>query len=66
MNDTGDVVAQAWWTSIDHRDTLYEPAFTGNLNHVCIGFAMTHGGISVPGPNEPYAFTRAAAIWVSC
>lgn len=66
MNDTGDVVAQAWWTSIDHRDTLYEPAFTGNLSHVCIGFAMTHGGISVPGPNEPYAFTRAAAIWVSC
>ena len=66
MGDTGASVAQAWWTSIDHRSSLYEPAFTGNVGDICIGFAMTHGGISVPGPNEPYAFTRSAAIWVRC
>ena len=63
---TGASVAQAWWDSIDHRNSLYQPLTTGSLAHVCIYFAMTHGGYNNPGPNEPYSFTRSAAYWSSC
>jgi hypothetical protein len=63
---TGASVAQAWWASTDHRYSLYQPSTTGSLAHVCIYFAMTHGGYNNPGPNEPYSFTRSAAYWASC
>jgi hypothetical protein len=63
---TGATVATAWWNSPDHRASLYQPPFTGNVASVCIAFAMSHGGVNVPGPNEPYSFTRAAAYWYSC
>ncbi len=63
---TGASLASAWWSSPDHRASLYEPSYAGNLANVCIYFAMTHGGVSVPGPNEPYSFARAAAIWTGC
>ena len=60
-NDGADV-AQKWWDSSGHRTSLYKPTFTGSTSAVCILFSMTHGGV----PNEPYAFTRAAARWVPC
>ena len=63
---TAATVADAWWASIDHRDSLYQPNFTGNVASVCIYFAMSHGGYNVPAPNEPYTFTRAAAYWAAC
>ncbi len=61
-NNTGTTVAQKWWDSTGHRTSLYKPTYTGSTAGVCILFAMTHGGV----PNEPYAFTRAAARWVTC
>ena len=60
--NTGATVAQKWWDSTAHRASLYKPTFTGSTTGVCILFSMTHGGV----PNEPYAFTRAAARWVTC
>ncbi|HEX3679193.1 MAG TPA: hypothetical protein VHU90_05695 [Galbitalea sp.] len=63
---TAASVADAWWASPDHRASLFQPAFTGNVAGVCIAFAMSHGGVNVPAPNEPYSFTRAAAYWYSC
>ena len=63
---TGASVATAWWNSADHRASLYQPPFAGSLAHVCIAFAISHGGVSVPGPNEPSSFTRAAAYWYGC
>jgi hypothetical protein len=60
--NSGSTVAQKWWDSSAHRASLYRPGNTGSTGGVCIAFAMTHGGI----PNEPYAFTRAAARWASC
>lgn len=60
--NTGATVAQKWWDSSGHRSSLYKPTYTGSTGGVCILFAMTHGGV----PNEPYAFTRAAARWVNC
>lgn len=60
--NSGATVASKWWVSIDHRLSLYRPSYTGSTAHVCIYFAMSHGGI----PNEPSSFTRAAARWVSC
>jgi hypothetical protein len=60
--NTGVTVAQKWWDSLPHRASLYRPSTGGSMAHVCIIFAMTHGGI----PNEPYSFTRAAARWVAC
>ena len=63
---TGATVASAWWDSADHRASLYQPVFSGNVAGVCIAFAMSHGGVNVPAPNEPYSFTRAAAYWYSC
>jgi hypothetical protein len=60
--NTGAVVAQKWWDSLDHRDSLYRPTYVGSTANVCIQFAMVHGGL----PNDGYSFTRAAAIWVSC
>lgn len=58
--NTGTTVAQKWWDSLAHRATLYRPG--SSIAGVCIGFAMTHGGV----PNEPYEFTRAAAVWTYC
>jgi hypothetical protein len=60
--NTGATVAQKWWNSTSHRNSLYRPSITGSVNGVCIYFAMTHGGV----PNEPYSFTRAAARWGGC
>jgi hypothetical protein len=62
MNDTGAVDAQSWWDSPDHRDSLYQPLYKGSTSNVCIAFGMAHGGI----PNDPAAFTRAAAVWEDC
>jgi hypothetical protein len=60
--NTGATVAQKWWNSTPHRNSLYRPTITGPVGGVCIYFAMTHGGL----PNEPYSFTRAAARWGGC
>lgn len=60
--NTGATVAQKWWNSAGHRNSLYRPSHTGGTGGVCIYFAMTHGGV----PNEPYGFTRAAARWGGC
>lgn len=60
--NTGATVAQKWWNSTAHRNSLYRPSVTGSVGGVCIYFAMTHGGV----PNEPYSFTRAAARWGGC
>jgi hypothetical protein len=62
MDDTGAVDAQTWWTSPDHRASLYQPSYKSSMAGVCIGFAMAHGGV----PNDPAAFTRAAAVWEDC
>lgn len=62
MNDTGAVDAQSWWDSPDHRDSLYQPLYKGGTSNICIAFGMAHGGI----PNDPAAFTRAAAVWEDC
>ena len=63
---TTTTLAQAWWVSIDHRDSLYQPSYSGSMSSVCIYFAMSHGGYNNPGPNEPYSFVRAAAYWAAC
>jgi hypothetical protein len=60
--NTGATVAQKWWDSTSHRTSLYKPTYTGSTANVCILFAMTHGGV----PNEPLAFSRAAARWTTC
>jgi hypothetical protein len=60
--NSGATVAQKWWNSTAHRNSLYRPTVTGPVGGVCIYFAMTHGGV----PNEPYSFTRAAARWGGC
>lgn len=60
--NTGATVAQKWWNSTSHRNSLYRPSISGAVGGVCIYFAMTHGGV----PNEPYSFTRAAARWGGC
>lgn len=60
--NSGATVAQKWWNSTAHRNSLYRPSVTGSVGGVCIYFAMTHGGV----PNEPYSFTRAAARWGGC
>ena len=60
--NSGATVAQKWWNSTSHRNSLYRPGTTGSVGGVCIYFAMTHGGV----PNEPYSFTRAAARWGGC
>jgi uncharacterized protein YkwD len=62
MNNLGATVAVKWWDSTAHRTALYKPTYKGTTTGVCIFFAMTHGGV----PNEPTAFTRAAAVWRSC
>ena len=58
--NSGATVAQKWWNSTAHRNSLYRPG--SGVGGVCIYFAMTHGGV----PNEPYSFTRAAARWGGC
>lgn len=60
--NSGATVASKWWTSLEHRLSLYRPSYTGSTAGVCIYFAMSHGGV----PNEPSSFTRAAARWGSC
>ncbi|CAN5515782.1 hypothetical protein BH09ACT4_BH09ACT4_16620 [soil metagenome] len=62
MNNSGSTVALKWWDSSPHRTALYKPTYSGSTANVCIYFAMTHGGV----PNEPTAFTRAAARWATC
>ena len=61
-NNTGATVAVKWWNSLPHRASLYKPTYTAGMATVCIYFAMTHGGL----PDEPIAFTRAAARWSTC
>jgi hypothetical protein len=63
---TAASAASAWWASADHRASLFQPGFTGSVAGVCIAFAMSHGGINVPAPNEPASFVRAAAYWYGC
>ena len=58
--NTGATVAQKWWNSTAHRNSLYRPS--SGIGGACIYFAMSHGGV----PNEPYSFTRAAARWGGC
>jgi hypothetical protein len=62
MGDTGATVAQKWWDSIDHRDSLYQPDETSPVAKRCIYFAITHGGV----PNEPVSFARAMAFEDVC
>ena len=66
MSYTGSTVATDWWNSTDHRESLYQPSYTGSVADVCIGFAMTHGGYNATPPNEPITFVRAIAAWQSC
>ncbi|CAN5273709.1 hypothetical protein BH11ACT3_BH11ACT3_26570 [soil metagenome] len=61
-DNTGATVATKWWNSTAHRLSLYKPSYAGGTGDVCIYFAMSHGGV----PDEPYAFTRAAARWGEC
>jgi hypothetical protein len=63
---TAASVATAWWNSSDHRASLYQPSYSGNVAGVCIAFAISHGGVNVPAPNEPASFARAAAYWYGC
>ena len=60
----GANLAQRWWDSIPHRNSLYRPSDNGSTARVCIYFAMTHGD----GANgaESTNFTRGAARWSSC
>jgi hypothetical protein len=60
--NSGTTVASKWWTSLEHRLSLYRPSYAGSTAGVCIYFAMSHGGV----PNEPSSFTRAAARWGGC
>ncbi|MDQ1561635.1 MAG: hypothetical protein QOE85_976, partial [Actinomycetota bacterium] len=63
MGDTGAAAAQKWWNSPDHRQSLYQPQWgKSSYANVCIGFAMSHGGV----PNDPAAFSREAARWENC
>jgi hypothetical protein len=63
MGDTGAAAAQKWWNSADHRQSLYQPQWgKSSYANVCIGFAMSHGGV----PNDPAAFSREAARWETC
>ena len=61
-DNDGVTVAQKWWDSLAHRASLYRPDIPVVTDEVCVTFAMTHGGV----PNEPLAFTRAAARWTHC
>ena len=66
MGFTGSSVATDWWNSSDHRASLFQPAYTGSVADVCIGFAMTHGGYNATPPDEPTSFVRAIAAWETC
>ena len=61
-NYTGATLADKWWNSPSHQQSLYRPASTANPASICIGFAMTHGGV----PNEPASFVRASALRTTC
>lgn len=60
----GANLAQRWWDSGAHRNSLYRPSNTGSTSRVCIYFAMTHGD----GNNgaESTHFSRGAARWGGC
>jgi hypothetical protein len=63
MGDTGTTAAQKWWDSSDHRQSLYQPEWgNASYSNVCIGFAISHGGI----PNDPVTFSRESARWEDC
>jgi hypothetical protein len=59
---TGKTAADRWWTSPAHRQSLFRPGSTANHSSICIGFAMTHGGV----PDEPRSFARASAVRHVC
>ena len=59
-DDASAIVAQKWWDSPTHRESLYRPGTP--IDGGCIFFAMTHGGI----PNEGPDFVRASARWLPC
>lgn len=63
--DSGASVADKWWGSASHRDSLYQPTYEGAVAGVCILFAATHGGVGATVDESP-DFTRAAARWASC
>lgn len=60
--NSGATVAAKWWDSLSHRASLYRPDSDADLTHVCIAFAMTHGGV----PDESPDLTRASARWLDC
>jgi hypothetical protein len=63
MGDTGATAAQKWWNSSDHRQSLYQPQWgKSSYSNVCIGFAISHGGI----PNDPATLSREVARWENC
>ena len=59
--NTGATVAQKWWDSVSHRNSVYRPTFTGSTANVCIMLAMTHGG-----NGDAVSFPRAASRWLTC
>jgi hypothetical protein len=59
--DSASTAAKKWWGTAANREVLYRPDVPGETD-VCIGFAITHGGV----PNEPLSFTRAAALRGAC
>jgi hypothetical protein len=61
-NYTGATVADRWWQSPSHQLSLYRPASTADPSTICIGFAMSHGGV----PSEPATFIRASAVRTPC
>ncbi|MCW4385155.1 hypothetical protein OH146_05125 [Salinibacterium sp. SYSU T00001] len=63
--DTGSSVADKWWESSAHRESLYKPDYPGAVAGVCVYFAATHGGVGTTF-NEAPNFVRAAARWASC
>jgi len=60
--NSGATVAAKWWDSLAHRESLYRPDSDADVAHVCIAFAMTHGGV----PDEEPTLTRASARWLDC
>ncbi len=61
-NNTAATVALKWWNSPSHKSALYRPGYVKSNAHVCVFFAITHGGL----PNEAKTFTRAAARRAAC
>jgi hypothetical protein len=59
---TGKTAADMWWMSPSHRASLFRPGSTANHASICVGFAMTHGGV----PDEPGGFSRVSAVRHPC